>query len=136
MEQKQSKKGLIIALVALVVVLAAALTLYFTTRPDTTQGAKTVVVQVVHKDGTAKDFELHTDFEYLGEALIEGEVVVENQGDYGLYILTADGETVNEADQEWWNIAKDGESLMVGVDSQPIVDGEHYELIFTVGYDF
>lgn len=136
MEQQKSRKGIIIALAALVAVLVIALAVYFVTRPATVAGAKTVTVEVVHKDGTAKEFQLHTDKEYLGDALVEGKVVEDNQGDYGLFILTADGETVNEANQEWWNVLKDGEALTVGASAQPIADGEHYELVFTVGYDF
>ena len=62
-------------------------------------------------------------------------IVEDNQSAYGLYILTADGETVNEANQEWWKVSKDGEALSVGADSAPIADGDHFELVFTVGYD-
>lgn len=136
MEQKKSKKGIIIALAALVVVLVAVLAIYFTTRTATLEGAKTITVEVIHKDGSTKEFALKTDEEYLGDALVEGKVVEDNQGDLGLYILTADGETVNEVNQEWWNLTKDGEALTVGASTQPIADGEHYELVFTVGYDF
>lgn len=136
MEQKKSKKGMFIALAALVVVLVAVLAIYFTTRPATVEGAKAVTVEVIHKDGSSKEFSLKTDKEYLSDALVEGKVVEDNKGDYGLYILTADGETANEANQEWWNITKDGQALSVGASTQPIVDGEHYELVFTVGYDF
>ena len=135
MEQKKSKKGIIIASTVLALVLVALLAVYFTTRPQAVQGAKTVVVQVVHGDGSEKGFTLKTDKEYLGEALVEGKVVEDNQGDYGLYILTADGETADEAKQEWWSLSKDGVALMVGASSQPILDGEHYELTLTVGYD-
>ena len=60
----------------------------------------------------------------------------DNQGAYGLYILTADGETVNEAAQEWWCITKNGESMTTGASDTVIADGERYELTFTVGYGF
>ena len=62
-------------------------------------------------------------------------MVEDNQGPYGLYILTADGETAREAAQEWWRITRDGEAVNTGADSTPIAGGEHYELTFTVGYD-
>lgn len=136
MEHKKSKKGIIIALAALVVVLIAVLAIYFTTRPATVEGTKTITVEVIHKDGSTKEFPLKTDKEYLGAALVEGKVVGDNQADFGLYILTADGETADEAKQEWWGISKDGVALEVGADSQPIADGERYELKLNVGYDF
>lgn len=131
----KNKKSMIIALVALIVVVAACLTLYFSMRPQTVAGAKTVTVQVVHKDGGSKDFTLNTDHEYLAGALLEGKVVEDNQGAHGLFILTADGETVDENKQEWWCITKGGEPMMEGASTQPIADGETYELTFTVGYD-
>lgn len=129
-----SSKKLIIAAVC---VLAAAAILFLIWRlaaPKPVDGSKAVTVQVVHKDGSTKDFDLRTDEEYLGRALVEGGVVEDNQGAYGLYILTADGETADEAAQEWWQITRDGESLNTGADSTPIADGEHYELTLIVGW--
>ena len=99
------------------------------------EGQKLIWVQVVHGDGTVKDFDLNTTQEYLGPALVEGGVVEDNQSAYGLYILTADGETADEGEQEWWCITKGGETVNTGADQTPISDGERYELTFTVGYD-
>ena len=89
----------------------------------------------MHGDGSNREFSLKTDEAYLGNALVEGKVVEDNQGAYGLYILTADGETANEDSQEWWQITKSGEKLNTGADSTPIEDGDHFELTLTVGYD-
>ena len=125
----------IVAVVALVVIVVGMFLAWRVLSPKGEAGSKTVVVEVVHGDGSTRDFNLKTDAAYLGEALVEGEVVVDNQGAYGLYILTADGETADESNQEWWQITKGGESLNTGADSTPIADGEHYELTLTVGYD-
>ncbi len=78
---------------------------------------------------------MKTTQEYLAPALVEGGVVEDNQSAYGLYILTADGETADEGEQEWWCITKGGETVNTGADQTPISDGERYELTFTVGYD-
>lgn len=94
----------------------------------------TVTVTVVHGDGSEKVLELETDQETLGRALVEEGVVEDNQTTYGLYMLTVDGETVDEDNQEWWSITKDGEALMTGADETEILDGECYEITFTVGY--
>lgn len=103
---------------------------------DSAEGGEkiTVTVTVVHGDGSKKDFTLETAETTLGRAMVEGGIVEDNQTAYGLYILTADGETVNESNQEWWSITKDGEALMTGADDTDIVDGEEYVLTFTVGY--
>lgn len=133
-EKKTSKKSLVIAAVCLIVCALVLLAVWWMNRPETSQGSKAVTVQVVHKDGSSKDFPLRTDQEYLGRALVEGGVVEDNQGPYGLFILTADGETVDESNQEWWQVTKGGEYLNTGADETPIADGEHYELTLTVGW--
>ena len=131
--KKQTK--IILGVVALIAVIAILLGVYFATRPDTQVGAKALTITVVHKDGAEKSFDVHTDAEYLEGALLENEIVEDNQTEYGLYILTADGETADEANQEWWCITKGGEMLTTGAGETPIADGEAYELTLTVGYD-
>ena len=131
--KKQTK--IILGVVALVAVAAVLLGVYFGTRPDVQEGAKALTITVVHGDGSEKAFDVHTDQEYLEGALLENEIVEDNQTELGLYILTADGETVKEANQEWWCITKGGELLMTGAGETVIADGESYELTFTVGYD-
>ena len=49
-------------------------------------------------------------------------------------VLTVDGETADEAAQEWWCFTKDGEMLMTGVDDTMIADGEQYEVKLAVGW--
>jgi len=135
---KQSHGGnrkLLIAAVCLLAAAAVLLAVWRLAAPKGSAGAKSILVQVVHKDGSSRDFPLHTDQEYLGGALVEGGVVEDNQGAYGLYILTADGETADEAAQEWWKLTRDGEMVNTGADATPVADGEHYELTLTVGYD-
>ena len=130
----QKKKTLLAAL-ALVVVAAGLLLVWRMTAPTGEAGRKTVTVQVVHSDGTSRDFTLETEEACLGPALIAGGVVEDNQGPYGLYILTADGETAEESAQEWWKLTKGGEMVNTGVDATPIADGDAFELTLMVGYD-
>ena len=66
------------AAAVLAVAAALMLGLWHFTRPQTQEGAKTVVVEVVHKDGSARKFSLNTDADSLGKALVEGGVVVES----------------------------------------------------------
>lgn len=129
------KSKIILGVVALVVVVAVLLGVYFATRPDPVQGAKALTITVVHGDGSEKVFDVHTDAEYLDAALLENEIVEDNQTEWGLYILTADGETADESQEQWWCITKGGEMLMTGASETPIADGEAYELTLTVGYD-
>ena len=119
---------------ALVVAIAVLLGVYFATRPDTTQGAKALTIVVVHGDGSEKDFDIHTDAEYLAEALTENDIASGSDSDYGLFITTVDGETADDGEQQWWCITKGGEMLMTGASETPIADGETYELTLSTGY--
>ena len=128
------KNKKLLGLCALILAVVVLVGVFFLTRPDTTAGGKNITVTVIHKDESQKVFELSTDQEYLGPALVEGKVVEDNQSDYGLYILTADGETADEANQEWWCLTKGGAEVTLGADQQPIYDGECYELTLMVGW--
>lgn len=130
--KKQTK--IILGVTALVVVIAVLLGVYFATRPDTNQGAKALTIVVVHGDGSEKDFDIHTDAEYLAEALTENEIASGSDSEYGLFITTVDGETADDSQQQWWCITKGGEMLMTGASETPVADGETYELTLTTGY--
>ena len=132
MAQKKTK---LLAVVLLVVLVAAAAAAYLSLRPEAQAGSKTVVLTVTHGDGSINERTLRTDAATLREAMEEAALVEGEDGPYGLFVHAVDGETVNESDQEWWCFSKDGEMLMTGVDDTMISDGEHYEAVFTVGYD-
>ena len=127
-------KKLVLAVAALVLVVGLLAGLYLATRPQTSQGAKTFTVTVVHGDGSSKDFTYHTDEEYVGavlqaEGLIEGEM-----GDFGLYIHAVDGEqAVYEVDGAYWAFYQGEEYAMQGIDLTPINDGDHFQLVYTIG---
>lgn len=129
----KKNKGPIIALAALLCVALLFAGVWFATRPDIGAGSKALTIEVVHGNGESKEFSIRTDAEYLGQALVEAEEigVVGEDGPYGLYIKTVDGENASDADQTFWSVSLNGESLMVGADQQPINDGEHYELVLT-----
>lgn len=127
-------KKTILAVVALVAVIAIMAGVFFLTRPETSQGAKTITVTVVHKDGTSKDFTCQTDEEYLGSVLLAEEIVEGEQGEFGLYFNTADGETADySVDGGWWQIFVGEEAATTGADGIAIADGGVYKLVYTIG---
>lgn len=130
-------KKIIIALVALVLLIGCFIGVYLLTKPKTAKGAKHVSVEVVLADGTAKTYEYDTDAEYLGTVLAEENKLVEGEkSEFGLYMKTVDGLTADESKQEWWCLTKNGgETVMTGIDSTPVADGDKFELTLTVGYD-
>ena len=120
-----------IAVAALAVLFAGV---WHFTRPAVSQGAKTVTVEVVHKDESKKTFIYHTDAEYLGEVIQAEGLVKGEEGDYGLYIKEVDGETADyDTDGAYWAFYQGGEYASLSVDQTPIQDGDAFSLVYTVG---
>jgi len=122
----------------LILFLAAAILLgYFFLRQQTVPIAGEIIsitIEVVHGNGESKTVLLTTDEEYLGGALLEGDLAQGEQQQYGLYIDSVDGETAQKEDAQWWCITKEGESVLTGADATPIADGERYELTLITGW--
>ena len=47
---------------------------------------------------------------------------------------TVDGETADESKQEWWGYSVNGAFAELGVDSQPVADGDVYDFVLNVGW--
>ena len=132
-EQKNTKK-IIISFAALLAAAAVFFGIYQFTKDPVSEGAKNITVEVIHGDHSSKTFAYHTDREYLGEVSKDEELVTGEDGAYGMFIQSVDGETADESIQEWWCITKDQKKLNTSADQTPIADGDKYELTLTVGY--
>lgn len=94
------------------------------------KGAKTVEVEVKVEEQSVT-FTIHTDKEMLGDALLEHGLLEGEEGPYGLYVKKVNGMLADyDVNQHYWSLCKDGEYMMTGVDSTPIADGEHYEIVY------
>ena len=132
----KTKKN-VLAVVLVAVLALGALLCWKMFAPEGTAGGKTITVEVVHGDGSTKEVSIETESENLRGALEQEEGLVEGEeSEYGLFVQTVDGETVDSTKEEWWCFTKGGEALMTGVDDTMIADGEHNEITFTVGYDY
>ena len=92
---EQRKKAQIKSLLALLVLLgasAAMMLIYHFLVPRGTAGAKAITVEVVHGDGSSQSFPIRTDEAYLGPVLAAEGIAEGEDGPFGFYILTADGE--------------------------------------------
>ena len=122
------------AAVAVVILIVAMVGIYTTTRPDVSAGEKTITVEVVHKDETTNTFIYETDAEYLGELLLTEGLIQGEEGQYGLYITTVDGEdAIYEVDSSYWAFYQGEEYAMQGVDLTPIADGDEFTFVYTIG---
>ena len=93
------------------------------------EGADSFELTVVNTAGEEATFEVKTDKETVGEALLEYEVIAGEDGQYGLYVKTVNGETVDyDKDGKYWAFYINGEYGMTGVDVTEIVEGDSYTL--------
>lgn len=91
------------------------------------EGAVALVFKVVHRDGTVKTYNVHTDKQMLGEALLALNLIEGEVGDYGLYVKTVDGETCDyDTDGYYWALYIGDAYAQTGVDSTEIVAGTTY----------
>ncbi|MBE6598179.1 MAG: DUF4430 domain-containing protein [Ruminococcaceae bacterium] len=94
----------------------------------------TITVAVTGPDGATTELPVTTDAENLEDAFLDSGFISGDMGEYGLYIKTVNGITADyNTDGAYWAMYKDGEYLMTGAKDTPIADGEHYELVYTVG---
>lgn len=127
-------KKLVLAVIAIAAVIVLMLGLYLVTRPEAVAGGKEITVTVVHSDGTEKVFSYSTDAEYLGEVIVSEGLVNGEEGPYGLYFDTVDGETASwEENQSYWSILIGEEYATTGADGVVLTDGGEYSLVYTIG---
>ena len=104
-----------------------------TYRSDKTfgDGGKTVLVEVKAEEQSIT-FTVKTDEEMLGDALLAHGLIAGEEGPYGLYLTHVNGmAAIWEENKSYWGIYANGEYLLTGVDTTPVEDGQHYELVYT-----
>ena len=91
------------------------------------EGSKSFEFTVVNMAGEEATFEVKTDEDTVGAALLENNMIAGEDGDYGLYVKTVNGETVDyDKDGKYWAFYINGEYGMTGVDATDIVEGDSY----------
>lgn len=126
-----NKKKLLIV-IALAVLVAVLVGVYFATRPQVTEGQKTFTLVITHKDGTTKEQTFSTDAEFLGAFLEDKGIITGAEGPYGMYIKAVEGEkAVYEEDNAYWAFYEGENYANLGVDQTPIADGAVYKLVYT-----
>ncbi len=148
MKMTRTKKALSFILC---IVLIAAIALFTTAcndnkAPDTTTTTENVVsttespkatalgkgetkftFTVTDLEGNEAAFEINTDKKTVGEALLELELIAGDESEYGLYVKTVNGTTLDyDKDGAYWAFYVDGEYATNGVDTTDIVAGTTY----------
>ena len=140
-----SKKLLVTLLVVLIAVMAlfiAGCTNNSQDEPTTTEPVQTTeqtsaivkgegenafVFIAVDLDGNSTHYMIKTDKETVGEALVENGLIAGDDGEYGLYVKTVNGITLDfDKDGKYWAFYEENAYANQGVDSTPIKEGGVY----------
>ena len=82
---------------------------------------------VTDTDGKETAFVINTDKKTVGDALLELNLIDGEAGDYGLYVKTVNGITVDyDTDGKYWAFYVNGEYATSGVDTTNIEAGATY----------
>lgn len=131
------KKKTWIIIAAVVVLVAAMVAAYLIWgRPQTNEGSKELTIEVVDKDGKSTVYEVKTDAEFLRQAMEEADGLEfsGSEGDYGMMVDTVNGVTADySVDGGYWGFFVNGEYCNFGIDSQPVADGDAFQIIYTIG---
>lgn len=138
MSEKKSKTPLI----ALLCLLVCACGLYFfwqSRKPQPVTGAKAITIEVLDNEEKTTSYELHTDAEYLKDAMDElaaqdsGFSYTGSEGEYGLFIEAVNGITADfDTDKAYWAIYVNDEYGQYGADQQPVSDGDAFRLAYEI----
>lgn len=132
---KKLNKKTLLGVVALVVVLGLMAVAYAVFGPKAVAGSKSITIEVIDHTGASTLYKTQTDAEFLRQALeeTEGLEISGTESEYGLTIITVNGVTADfNVDGAYWSIMVNGEYGMYGADSQPVMDGDAFQLVYVV----
>ncbi len=125
---KNSSFRRVLALIGCIV-LVAALAMSFAGCGNKEQAAegKSFQVVVTDLDGKETTFDYASDKATVGEALLAEGLIAGEEGEYGLYVTTVNGITLDwDKDGKYWAFYIDGAYANTGVDATEITDGAVY----------
>ena len=128
-EKKQTNKIALIGAAALIAVIAVLAVVFFVFREKPVQGQKSVTIEVIDNTQSSTVYEVHTDAEYLRQAMEEakGLEFFGTESEYGLMVETINGVTPDyNVDGAYWSFYVNGAYCNYGIDSQPVEDGDAF----------
>lgn len=131
----QQRNKILISVAAIAAVILVMLGVYTAFGPKTQDGYKAFKLTVVAPDGSDVYYTGSTDAETLldiMDMISEGSFSYDGyDSDYGFYITTINGVTADyDTDQAYWAIYVNGEYGQYSADTQPVADGDKFELVY------
>ncbi len=133
-EAKKSNKKVIIGVIALVAAIGILAAMYVLFREKPVTGSKSITIEVVNMAQESTIYEVHTDAEYLRQAMEEAEGLEfgGTESEYGLTVETINGETALFNDGAYWSFYVNDGYCNYGIDTQPVLDGDAFRIVYTV----
>ena len=128
MQTKRFKRAVSLIL-CIVLIAAMALFTGCSDKKETTVGSgdKSFTFTVTDLDGNEETFEVKSDAQTVGEALMDEGLIEGEEGPYGLYVKTVNGITADyDKDGTYWAFYVGEEYAVTGVDMTDIEDGQSY----------
>lgn len=133
--KKTFNKKTLLGVVALIVVIGLMAVAYAMFGPKAVEGSKEITIEVIDDEGKSTLYEVKTDAEYLRGAMEEtkGLEFTGDETEYGLTLISVNGVVADfNVDSAYWSIMVNGEYGMYGAESQPVTDGDAFQLVYTV----
>lgn len=118
----------------LAVLLAVFAIAYGAFREKPVEGMKEITIEVINQADETKEYELETDAEFLRQAMEEVEDLTFSgqEGEYGMMVEVVNGESaVYDKDKAYWSFMVNGEICNNGIDTQPVEDGDAFQIVYT-----
>ena len=133
-DAKKTNKKLWLGIGIVVVLVAALALIYANFGAKPVAGSKSITIEVVNKAQEVTAYELKTDAEFLRQAIeeVEGLTVTGTESQYGLMVDTVNGERADYTlDGAYWSFTVNREYSNYGIDTQPVMDGDVFGIIYT-----
>lgn len=136
-EKKKFNKKALLGVGILVVLIAVFAITYSVFREKPVDGSKSITIEVVNKAAQSTLYELETDALYLRQAMEEaaeeGLTFSGSESDFGMYVDTVNGETADYSlNGSYWSFYVNDTYCNLGIDSQPVNDGDAFKIVYEV----
>lgn len=129
-----SKKKIALGIGCLVALLAIFAVVYSAFGVKPVAGSKEITIEVVNKAAESTVYDVATDAEFLRQAMEETEGLTFDgtESEYGMMVSTVNGETADySVDGSYWSFYVNEEYCNYGIDTQPVVDGDAFKIVYT-----
>jgi cytoskeletal protein RodZ len=133
--KKNNKSKIVIGVLVIAVIAAIFAVVYAKFGAKPAEGSKSITIEVIDNESQTTSYDVKTDAEYLRQAMEESgmEFSGTESDEYGMMVETINGVTADyNTDQSYWAFYVDGEYCNYGIDSQPLEDGQDYQIIYTI----